>query len=32
MKLLKNEKAEKSTYVLEFSVEKDVFDNAVEKV
>ena len=32
MKLLKCEKAEKSTFKLEFSVEKDVFEAAVEKV
>lgn len=32
MKLLKAEKAEKSTYKIEFSVDKDVFDAAVEKV
>lgn len=32
MKLLKSEKAEKSTVKLEFSVDKEVFDAAVEKV
>ena len=32
MNLLKNEKAEKSTVKIEFSVEKSVFDAAVEKV
>lgn len=32
MKLLKSEKAEKSTVKLEFSVDKKVFDAAVEKV
>lgn len=32
MTLLKSEKAEKSTYKLEFSVDKAVFDAAVEKV
>lgn len=32
MKLLKSEKAEKSTVKIEFSVDKEVFDAAVEKV
>ncbi len=32
MNLLKSEKAEKSTVKIEFSVEKSVFDTAVEKV
>ena len=32
MKLLKSEQAEKSTFKLEFSVDKDVFEAAVEKV
>ena len=32
MKLIKNEKAEKSTVKIEFSVDKEVFDAAVEKV
>lgn len=32
MKLIKSEKAEKSTVKIEFSVDKEVFDAAVEKV
>ena len=32
MKLLKSEQGEKSTFKLEFSIEKDVFEAAVEKV